>query len=115
MLHVQDRLIKEVSTVQVVMVLVATVALEVDSTRTVRQMMGMRVLHLLMEVTEAQAELTTVVLVAAVALLMTKVLVVADTPEALVMWKMATAVPVDLTTMEQTKAIQLHSKPEQVK
>ena len=45
-LHVQDKFIKVVSTVQVVMVLVATVALEVVSTLTVHLEMGMLVLHL---------------------------------------------------------------------
>jgi len=50
-----------------------------------------------------------------VVLQMTKELVAADTPEALVMWKMATAVPVDLSTQEQTKVIRLHSKQETAK
>jgi hypothetical protein len=115
MLHVQDQFIKEVSMVPVVMVLVLTVALEGDSIRTVHQVMGMQVLHLLMEVTEAQVEPITVGLVAQVALQMTKVLVAVDTPEELVMWKMATAVLVDLSTQEQTKAIRPHSKQEMAK
>jgi hypothetical protein len=77
--------------------------------------MEIMVLHLLMEVTEAQVEPTTVVLVAVVVLQMTKALVAVDTPVELVMWKMATAVPVDLSTQEQTKAIRLHSKQEMAK
>ena len=68
-----------------------------------------------MEAPEVQVEPIMVALEVEVAQQTTKVLVAADTPEALVMWKMAMAVPVDLSTQEQTKVIRLHSKQETAK
>jgi hypothetical protein len=77
--------------------------------------MGMQVLHLLMEGTEAQVELITEALVPAVALQMTKVLEVVVIPVVLGIQRMEMVEPGVLTIQEQTKAIRPHSKQEMAK